>query len=101
MMAIDTALIRDVVMVIPGIMGSELRDREGNPLWAVSAGALARAVRTFGKSIVRLQLPRGIGDAAPDDGVRATALVNSLHVIPGIWSPITGYDGLLAFLRSA
>lgn len=98
--ATETALIRDVIVVIPGIMGSELRDREDNPLWAVSPGALAQAIRTFGKSVLRLQLPQGIGDEAPNDGVRPTALINSLHVIPGIWSPITGYDGLLGFLRS-
>lgn len=99
-MAVDPALIRDVIVVIPGIMGSELRDHSDNPLWAVSPGALARAIRTFGRSLLRLQLPQGIGDAAPSDGVRPTALLNSLHVIPGIWSPITGYDGLLNFLRS-
>ena len=31
---------RDVVVVIPGIMGSELVDAEGRPVWAVRAGAL-------------------------------------------------------------
>jgi pimeloyl-ACP methyl ester carboxylesterase len=99
-MAVDVTLVRDVVLVVPGIMGSELVDREGRALWAVTAGSLARAIRTLGKSLRELELPAGIGDEPPRDGVRATRLINSLHVIPGIWSPIIGYDGLLAFLRS-
>jgi pimeloyl-ACP methyl ester carboxylesterase len=96
---VDTTVVRDVVIVIPGIMGSELSDANG-PVWSVRPGGLARAIRTFGRSIGRLQLPAGIGDEAPKDGIRATALLGSLHVVPGLWSPITGYDGLLAFLRS-
>lgn len=100
-MAIDSTTVRDVVMVVPGIMGSELVDVNGKRIWSVKAGALARAVWTLGKSLRRLQLPAGVGDDSPDDGIRATALLDSLHVIPGLWSPITGYDGLLNFLRSA
>jgi pimeloyl-ACP methyl ester carboxylesterase len=99
-MAIDPTSVRDVVIVVPGIMGSELVDAKGHRIWSVSAGALANAVRTLGKSLRRLQLPADIGDNPPDDGVCATALLTSLHVIPGLWSPITGYDGLLDFLRS-
>src|SRR5213594_3734367 len=100
-MAIETTAVRDVVIVIPGIMGSELVDADGQTIWSVSAGALANAVRTLGKSLRRLELPAGIGDNSPDDGIRSTALLKSLHVVPGLWSPITGYDGLLGFLRSA
>lgn len=99
-MAIDPTSVRDVVIVVPGIMGSELVDAKGHRIWSVSAGALANAVRTLGKSLRQLQLPADIGDNPPDDCVRATALLTSLHVIPGLWSPITGYDGLLVFLRS-
>ena len=99
-MAINSTTVRDVVIVVPGIMGSELVDAKGHPIWSVSPGALANAVRTLGKSLRRLQLPDDIGDNPPDDGVCATALLTSLHVIPGLWSPITGYDGLLDFLRS-
>jgi pimeloyl-ACP methyl ester carboxylesterase len=97
---IDTTIVRDVVIVVPGIMGSELADAEDNPVWSVSAGTLTKAIRTLGRSLRRLELPAGIGDKAPNDGVRATGLINSLHVVPGLWSPVTGYDGLLDFLRS-
>ncbi len=100
-MAVDPTRVRDVVVVVPGILGSDLVDAEGHRIWSVTAGALAHAIRTLGKSLHRLQLPEGIGDQSPGDGVRATALLKSLHVIPGLWSPITGYDGLLGFLRGA
>jgi pimeloyl-ACP methyl ester carboxylesterase len=100
-MAVQATTVRDLVIVVPGIMGSELVDAKGRRVWSVSPGALANAVRTLGKSLRRLQLPPGIGDEAPSDGVRATALLSSLHVVPGLWSPIIGYDGLLDFLRSS
>lgn len=104
-MPIDTTIVRDVVVVVPGIMGSELVDSKNRPVWSVSAGALAHAIRTLGKSLRNLELPEGIGDNAPDGPpekqIRATRLVGSLHVVPGLWTPITGYDGLLDFLRSS
>jgi len=99
-MTVDMTVVRDVVIVVPGIMGSELVDADDKPVWSVSPGALANAIRTLGKSLQRLELPDGIGDNSPGDGIRATALLNSLHVVPGLWSPITGYDGLISFLRS-
>jgi len=98
---IDSTVVQDVVIVIPGIMGSELVDADGRPVWSVSAGALTRAIRSFGKSLKNLELPIGLGDEAPHDGIRATSLLTSLHVVPGLWSPIIGYNGLLNFLRSA
>ena len=97
-MAVDIALIRDVVIIVPGIMGSELVDRRGQPLWSVAPGHLPAAIRALAAN--RLALPRELGDEAAPDGVRATRLIDSLHVVPGLWSPVTGYDGLLRFLRS-
>jgi pimeloyl-ACP methyl ester carboxylesterase len=102
-MSVDTAKVRDVVIVVPGIMGSELVDAENRPVWSVSAGGLVYAIRTFGRSLRKLELDRGIGEDCPTGkkAITATALVKSLHVIPGLWSPILGYDGLLDFLRSS
>lgn len=97
-MPVDTVLIRDVVVVVPGIMGSELVDADGRPLWAVSPGGLVRAIRALSGD--RLTLPPDIGDGPAPDGVRATRPIGSLHLIPGLWSPVTGYDVLLDFLRS-
>lgn len=100
-MAIEPTKVRDLVIIIPGIMGSELIDAKGNKVWSVSAGAMVNAIKTLGKSLIRLELPKGLGDNEPGDGVRPVALLSSLHVIPGLWSPISGYDGLVNFLRSS
>ena len=97
-MAIQPQLIRDVVIVVPGIMGSALADADGHMLWDVQPGTLPQAVRAVAQG--RLTLPASLGDGAAPDGVRPTHLLNSLHLIPGLWSPVTGYDGLLEFLRS-
>ena len=96
---VNEPMVRDVVVVIPGIMGSELVDVTGRPVWSVSAGSLVHAIRTFGGSLRSLALPEGVGDESPGDGIRAVRLVPGLHVIPGLWSPIAGYDGILRFLR--
>jgi pimeloyl-ACP methyl ester carboxylesterase len=88
----------DLVVVLPGILGSTLR-RDGRLVWAPSAGSALRAITTFGASLRRLELPAGIGDQHPCDGVEPAALMPDLHVLPGIWTPIKGYDTLLARLR--
>jgi pimeloyl-ACP methyl ester carboxylesterase len=89
----------DLVVVLPGIMGSTLR-KNHNLVWAPSAGAVLHAVFTLGRSLTELRVPAGIGDAHPDDGVQPVDLMPDLHAIPGIWTPIKGYDQLLRRLRS-
>jgi pimeloyl-ACP methyl ester carboxylesterase len=89
----------DLVVVVPGILGSTLR-RDGRLVWAPSAGAALRAIATFGASIQHLQLPDGIGDEHPRDGVESAGVMPDLHVLPGIWTPVKGYDVLLKRLRS-
>lgn len=89
----------DVVVVLPGTLGSSLRHGQ-DIVWAPSAGAALRAIGTFGASIKQLQLPPGIGDDHPGDGVEPTALMPDLHVLPGIWTPVKGYDRLLARLNA-
>ena len=89
----------DLVVVLPGILGSTLRG-EGRLVWAPSAGSVLRAVRTFGASVKSLELPTGIGDDHPMDGVEPAGLMPDLHVLPGIWTPVKGYDVLTDRLRS-
>jgi hypothetical protein len=43
-------VIRDLVVVLPGIMGSTLA-KDGKPIWAPSVGSVLRAIVTFGGSI--------------------------------------------------
>ncbi|MFG1721201.1 esterase/lipase family protein [Micromonospora chalcea] len=89
----------DFVVVLPGILGSTLR-RHGDLVWAPSAGSALRAIRTFGRNIQALRLPDGLDDEHPADGVEPAGLMPDLHVLPGIWTPVKGYDRLLSRLRS-
>ncbi|MFP3990844.1 hypothetical protein U9R90_25925 [Streptomyces sp. E11-3] len=93
------ARVDDLVVVVPGILGSRLTDADGHEVWGLSGGALWRGIRTFGGSLRGLALPAGLGDAHPGDGVRPTGLVSDLHALPGIWNPVDGYSGLLRWLE--
>lgn len=88
----------DLVVVLPGIMGSTL-ERNGKPVWSPSLGSIIRAVASFGRRVKALKLPDGIGDDHPGDGVTAQALMPDLHAIPGIWTPVRGYDVLVRRLE--
>ncbi|MGW5241261.1 esterase/lipase family protein [Monashia sp. NPDC004114] len=95
----------DLVVVLPGITGSTLgvRGGDGSPasanlIWAPSAGAVWKLL-TGGNSILKHALPDGIGDENPGDGVEPVALMPDVHVLPGIWTPIRGYDVLVNALE--
>ncbi len=89
----------DLVVVLPGIMGSALY-KNNEPIWDATAGAGFNALNTLGRSITNLKLPDGLGDDAPEDGVEPRHLIETVHVIPGLWTPIQGYTRLLAKLRA-
>ena len=91
--------IRDLVVVLPGIIGSTLA-KNGKPIWAPSAGSVLSAISTFGGSINDLKLPDNIGDDHPHDGVEPITLMPDLHILPGIWSANIGYEKLLDWLRT-
>lgn len=91
--------LNDVVVVLPGIMGSTLRDRGGDEVWGTSLGSIVKGVLTRGKAIKRLELPAGIGDDPAPDGVVAGSLMPDIHVIPGIWSVSIGYERLVGWFR--
>lgn len=84
------APVTDLVVFLPGIMGTRLADADGAAIWDLSGGALWRALRTFGKSVKGLRLPADIGDDHPGDGVRPVGVMPDLHAIPGIWHPVDG-----------
>lgn len=93
--------LNDVVVVLPGVMGSELCDRDGHEVWGTSFGSLVKGVLTRGKAAKRLQLPAGIGDSPAPDGVVATRLLPDIHVIPGIWSVSIGYQRMTTWFHEA
>ena len=84
----------DVVVLLPGITGSVLRDSRGRDLWAPTAGTVARALVTLGRSLSELELC----DENADDGVTAPVIIPDLHLIPGLWK-IDGYSKVSAYLQ--
>ena len=92
----------DVVVVLPGIMGSTLGLKEGDRpaseklIWALDAGAIWRGATGLGPSIKDFALPAGVGDGHPGDGIEPVGLMGDVHVIPGLWTPVRGYDTLPA-----
>ncbi|MFF2630086.1 hypothetical protein ACFVUN_30535 [Kitasatospora griseola] len=89
----------DLVVVVPGILGSRLFDSDGREVWGLSGRALWRGIRTFGGSVRELELPADLGDEHPGDGVTARGTLPDLHALPGVWSLVDGYSGLLDWLE--
>jgi pimeloyl-ACP methyl ester carboxylesterase len=85
--------IRDLVVVLPGITGSIL-EKDGRDLWAFSGSALWNTLMTVGSSLESLELD----DPEADDGVRATGLIDGIHLIPGLVK-IDGYRGLTRMIQ--
>ena len=84
----------DLVVLLPGITGSVLRDSRGRDIWAPSAETVTRALMTLGQSISDLELV----DENADDGITAPLLVPDLHLIPGLWK-IDGYSKLSSYVQ--
>lgn len=87
----------DVIVLLPGILGSVLQ-HDGKDVWAIDPGAALRAVLTLGNSIKQLKLdtdPPDLEDLG--DGITAPRLQPDLHLIPGLWK-IDGYGKIEAGL---
>ena len=90
--------MRDLIVVIPGILGSVL-ERDGREVWGLSGQAVIGNLLSLGRNIQHLALPQGIGNQAPNDGVSVTRLLPDLHMLPGLWT-IDGYGQLVNGLKS-
>ena len=94
--------LEDLVVVVPGILGSRLAriDSAGgrHEIWGSSAVTLAKNLLTFGRQIKRLAISPDANPDAPGDGIVATGLISTFQLIPGFLN-IAGYDGLMTRLR--
>jgi pimeloyl-ACP methyl ester carboxylesterase len=82
--------MKDMIVILPGIMGSVLQ-KDGKDLWAVSGQAIWQVLTRSGAMIRDLKLGQDSPDAdSLDDGIKATALIQDTHLIPGFWK-IDGY----------
>ncbi|MDH3681205.1 MAG: hypothetical protein OEV40_14800 [Acidimicrobiia bacterium] len=80
----------DLLVVVPGILGSVLADDEG-PVWDFSARSLRRTLRNLSQQQLTLD---DDGERAPRDGIEARALIGEVHVVPGFWT-VDVYSTLL------
>lgn len=80
----------DVIVLLPGILGSVLR-KDDRDVWAASGVAVLTGLLSGGGSIKNLAL--GEDDLADDlgDGVTADRLISDVHLLPGFWK-IDGYS---------
>lgn len=86
--------MKDIIVVLPGIMGSVLR-KDNKDVWAPSSGAVWNFLKTRSTSVRSLALD-GHDDgslADLDDGVVASRLMPDVHLIPGLFT-IDGYSGI-------
>jgi len=91
-------VMRDVVVCLPGIMGSVLK-KDGRDVWNVSGGALIGALTTLGRNIGDLKLEDDPADADDlGDGITAPETLHDVHLIPGLWK-IDGYTKLLRYIE--
>lgn len=85
----------DVVILLPGIMGSAI-EKNGGPIWDASLAAGGRLLWTMGKSLDALALN---SDSDTGTDARATRLIPDVHMIPFFWK-IDGYSGLSQYIQS-
>jgi pimeloyl-ACP methyl ester carboxylesterase len=89
----------DVVVLLPGILGSVLQ-RDGKDVWAPTPGGVLRGLWTLGRSIRDLRLDTDPPDREDlGDGVVATRLMPDVHIIPDLWG-IDGYSAISAMIVS-
>ena len=92
------AVIKDVVVLLPGLLGSVLK-RDGKEIWGLSGSAIFRALFSGTGSVKSLTLKSDSGGELADDGVEATAMLPDTHLIPGLWK-VDGYTRVAETLVS-
>src|SRR6202022_1236783 len=80
----QTQPMSDVIVLIPGILGSVLV-KDGREVWGASGSGFSGNLVTFGKALRELELPHGIGHDDPKDRVTAPRVLPSLYMVPTFW----------------
>lgn len=83
-------LMPDVIVLVPGILGSVLQ-KNGRDVWAASGGAALAGLLSGGGSLRNLAIDEDSPEDDLGDGVAATRLMPDVHLIPGLWK-IDGYS---------
>ena len=89
----------DVIVLLPGIMGSILR-KDGRDVWGLSGAALLNGLKTLGRSVSDLTLSGDSPEAETlGDGITADRVFPDTHLLPGLWK-IDGYSTLAKAIAS-
>ncbi|MFI9803333.1 hypothetical protein ACIHEJ_02985 [Streptomyces sp. NPDC052301] len=90
----------DLVVVVPGVLGSVLRRPDGRYAWDASLAMGAQFLRDFCATLEALRLPPGLGDGPPParDALRPEKLMPGWQVWPGFWAG-AGYPALVRSLQ--
>ena len=95
--------LEDLVVVVPGILGSNLARVDAcgarHEIWGTGPVTILRNVVTFGKRMQSLAIKPCAHPDEPEDGIVATGLIGDFRLIPGFIG-IAGYDGLISRLRN-
>jgi hypothetical protein len=76
--------VTDLIVVVPGILGSQLQ-KDGHEVWGSTLRRLLVNVLTFGKVMKSaLAIPADVDPDSPNDGVRPIGLITGLTAIPGL-----------------
>ncbi len=89
--------MNDLIVVVPGIMGSRLVRRDGlveEEVWGTGLARLAAHLLTFGRGLKQLEIGPDADPDSPGDGLVPGGVVTDLSLIPGLGG-VTGYDGLV------
>jgi hypothetical protein len=89
--------MRDVVVVIPGILGSVLV-KDGREIWGTPGKSVISSLMSFGGALKELKLDPGIGHGDPEDGISAPRMLPRLGMIPRFWK-VDGYGSLSEHLQ--
>ncbi len=86
----NKAPMKDMIVILPGILGSVLQ-KDGKDLWNVSGQSTWQVLTNSSDLMHNLALSQDDPEAENlGDGIRATALIQDAHLIPGFWK-IDGY----------
>jgi hypothetical protein len=91
--------VDDLVVVVPGILGSRLAAEDGSEVWGPSGRAVWGMIRTFGRVVKDLRLSPDTGDDGAEDGVVPKGLMPNVHALPNVGWPVEGYSALMDWLE--
>ncbi|SOD91460.1 hypothetical protein [Streptomyces sp. Ag109_G2-15] len=79
-------MAHDLVVFVPGVMGSVLRDGDGRDVWNLSLGVGGRLAAGIEHFFERMALPPGLGNEAPDGPYALTpaGLLREPRIYPGL-----------------